>query len=172
MLAAMDDAHLIMMDTGSGLEDSIAEFEALRDCDKPVMNVESFAGNGGGYLDDPERSVSGPAWVDFEGWRRYFGAWREQDTADARGRICPGHRSYRELIRHVAGSPVGSRHLMIHVAGWFQGASRVERADQIGRGPGQWDNHFDPGPGSGRGTPAEPGIRWLLDEVAKARGNV
>ncbi len=90
-LAAMDEARLIMMDTGNGLENSISEFEALRDCGKPVMNVESFAGNGGGYLDDPERSVSadGGAWVDFEGWRRYFGAWREQDAPDARGRMGP-----------------------------------------------------------------------------------
>ncbi|MBY0268960.1 MAG: hypothetical protein K2X06_03720 [Burkholderiales bacterium] len=62
-------------------------------------------------------------------------------------------------------------HLLVHVAGWFQGASRVEHARHLGdrTAPNQWNNVFIPGHGMASGDPSAPGIRWLLKEIQDAR---
>jgi len=62
-------------------------------------------------------------------------------------------------------------HLMLHIAGWFQGGSRVELPSQLGRWDkfGQFNNVFHIGAGKADGTPGNPGIGWLLDEVERLR---
>ncbi len=175
-LAESVDVDLFCQDAGRNLKDSIAAFEALRRFGKPVINVESYGGNGGGYVDDRARSVTTPAGysVSFRakgGWNRIYGAWEEEDYRDATGRPLMGKRSYRELIRYVGRDGSGQFHLLIHVAGWFQGASRVETRTQIGdrTAPGHWNNTFTAGHGAASGDPAAPGIRWLLEEVRQAQ---
>jgi len=175
-LAKNVDVDLFCQDAGRNLKDTLAAFEALRGFGKPVINVESYGGNGGGYVDDSARAVTVPAgyFVDFSakgGWRRIYGAWEENDYKDATGRPLMGKQSYRDLVRYVGKDSARQMHLFVHVAGWFQGASRVETRHQLGprTNPGHWDNTFTAGHGTANGTPAAPGIRWLLEEMRQAR---
>lgn len=175
-LASSVNVDLFCQDAGRNLKDTLAAFEALRGYGKPIINVESYGGNGGGYIDDRSRSVVAPAGysADFSakgGWRRVYGAWEEKDYRDATDRPLMGKHSYRELIRYVGSDNSRQTHLLVHVAGWFQGASRVETASQIGprTTPGRWDNTFIAGHGAANGSTAEPGIRWLLEEMRAAR---
>jgi hypothetical protein len=168
-LSAMD---LILMDAGRDLAGSVRALECLKEHGKPVINVESFGGRGNGYIDvPPETTPLTPCAVDFAGWRRLFGVWRDQDYTNAHGRPCAGRRSYLDLIDHVGKDGSRQSHLLVHVAGWFQGASRVERPDQIGpwQEPDRWECVFHRGTGRAAGTPSDPGIGWLLDAVGAAR---
>lgn len=171
-LAKNVEVDLFCQDAGRNLKDTLAAFEALRSFGKPIINVESYGGNGGGYIDDAGRKIQSPAGysVDFTakgGWRRIYGAWEEEDYRDATNRPLMGKHSYRELIRYVGRDSNRQTHLFVHVAGWFQGASRVETAAQIGSRtvPGRWDNTFIVGHGLANGSPDAPGIRWLLEEM-------
>ncbi len=175
-LAKAVEVDLYCQDAGRNLKDTLAAFEVLRGFGKPIINVESYGGNGGGYVDDTSLGVKAPAgyWVDFNakgGWRRVYGAWEEKDYRDATGRPLMGKHSYRELIRYVGNDSSRQTHLFVHVAGWFQGASRVETASQIGprTTPGRWDNTFIAGHGAANGSTSEPGILWLLEEMRAAR---
>lgn len=174
-LASVPGLDLFCQDAGRNLKDTLAAYEALAALGKPIINVESYGGNGGGYVDDRARQVVAPAgfFVDFSakgGWRRVYGAWEEDDYQDATGRPLMGKRSYRELIRYVGRDASRQRHLFVHVAGWFQGASRVEVPEHLAAvpTPGRWNNHFGPGHGAGDGSPGAPGIRWLLEEIGRA----
>ncbi len=175
-LAKNVDVDLYCQDAGRNLKDTIAAFEALRSFGKPIINVESYGGNGGGYIDDRSRSLAAPAgytanFVANGGWRRIYGAWEEEDYRDATDRPLMGKRSYRELIRYVGSDATRQTHLLVHVAGWFQGASRVETGSQLGdrSSADRWGNTFIPGHGAANGSPASPGIRWLLEEIRAAR---
>jgi hypothetical protein len=175
-LAKAVEVDLYCQDAGRNLKDTLVAFEELRGFGKPIINVESYGGNGGGYVDDPGRSIKVPAGysVDFSakgGWRRIYGAWEEQDYRDATNRPLMGKHSYRELIRYVGRDSSRQTHLFVHVAGWFQGASRVGTAAQIGprSSPDRWDNTFIAGHGAANGSTAEPGIRWLLEEIRDSK---
>ena len=175
-LAEQVDLDLYCQDAGRNLADTIKAYEALRRFGKPIINVESYGGNGGGYIDDRSATLAAPAGyaVSFnaEGrWTRIFGAWEEEDYRDATARPLMGKRSYRELIRYVGEDTTRQTHLMVHVAGWFQGASRVQYGKQLGdpSSPGRWNNVYSIGHGAASGDPAAPGIRWLLEEVRQAR---
>jgi cellulase (glycosyl hydrolase family 5) len=174
-IADMDDVDVLMHDAGSNADEAIDAFDTLADhTDKPIINVESFGGSGQGFLDDETTSVPAPEgyYVDFPEWRRVFGAWRDEDYASATDGASAGKDSYRRLIDHVAQDPGKQIHLMIHVAGWFQGASRVGTADHLGRPgtPDKWDNTFQVGSGAADGTPENPGIGWILQRIeANAR---
>ena len=162
---------LLLHDAGRTLEEAVDAYRILGRLGKPVVNVESFGGRGNGYVDlPPSRAPEAPAEASgapaayrlpFASWTRVYGAWQEEDYVDGNGKPCAGIRSYRELIRYVAADRERHSHLMIHVGGWFQGASRVERAEQTGdwRIEGCWTNTFHPGAdgsgGAGRyGRPA------------------
>lgn len=175
-LAALPGVDLVCQDAGRSYQEAVGAFEALRTLDKPVINVESYGGNGGGYIDVMAKGTPPPAGyvLDFSGnggWRRIYGAWRDEDYRDATGRVLMGKKSYRGLMRFVAQDTSRQRHLLVHVGGWFQGASRTQRPEQLGnpRNPGKWNNVFHPGFQQGNGTPEQPGIRWILEEVAKLR---
>jgi hypothetical protein len=174
-LAAIAEADLFCQDAGRNYADTVKAFEALAATGKPVINVESYGGNGGGYVDAPAAELNAPEGyaLDFRaGWRRVYGAWRDEDYRDGTGRLLMGKRAYLDLIRYVASDTRRQFHLFAHAAGWFQGASRTETADQVGhrRDPGRWINVFGPGHGAADGTPEEPGIRWLLRAFYVARG--
>ncbi|GAA5135261.1 cellulase family glycosylhydrolase [Pseudonocardia adelaidensis] len=174
-IADMDDVDVVMQDAGSNADEAIDAFDTLQDhTDKPIINVESFGGSGQGFLDDDTRSVPAPPGysVDFPGWRRVFGAWRDEDYASATDGAIAGKDSYRRLIDHVARDPGKQIHLMVHAAGWFQGASRVGTADHLGAPgtPDRWNNTFQVGPGTADGTPGNPGIGWILERIGANRG--
>jgi hypothetical protein len=175
-LAALPGVDLVCQDAGHSHQDAVAAFEALRELDKPVINVESYRANGGGYVDDIAPRTPAPAGyaVGFSSngaWRRTFGAWREEDYRDGTGRALMGKKSYRDLMRFVAQDVTRQRHLLVHVGGWFQGASRTQRPDQVGnsRDTGKWNNVCHPGFQQGNGTTEQPGIRWILEEIATLR---
>lgn len=175
-LAALPGVDLVCQDAGRSHQEAVAAFQALHTLDKPVINVESYGGSGGGYVDVIANRTPAPAEyvLDFSGnggWRRIFGAWREEDYRDATGRALMGKKSYRDLMRFVAQDTSRQRHLLVHVAGWFQGASRTQRPEQVGnwRDTGKWNNVFHPGFQHGNGTPEQPGIRWILEEFTKLR---
>ncbi|MBY0266836.1 MAG: glycoside hydrolase family 5 protein [Burkholderiales bacterium] len=175
-LAKAVEVDLYCQDAGRNLKDTLTAFEDLRSFGKPIINVESYGGFGGGYIDDINRKLTAPPGytVEFstkDGWRRIYGVWEEKDYRDATNRPLMGKHSYRELIRYVGRDSTRQTHLFVHVAGWFQGASRVETAAQIGprTSPGRWDNTFIAGHGAANGSTAEPGIRWLLEEMRDAR---
>jgi hypothetical protein len=175
-LAALPGVDLVCQDAGRSYREAVAAFEALGAIEKPVINVESYGDSGGGYVDDISRSKPVPAeyFVNFStrgGWQRMYGVWEEEDYRDAAGRPLMGKRSYRALISYVAQDTTRQRHLLVQAAGWFQGASRVELPGQIGdwRATGKWNNTFHPGLGKAQGTVSEPGIRWLLEEIARTR---
>ncbi|GAA0928379.1 cellulase family glycosylhydrolase [Pseudonocardia zijingensis] len=170
-IADMDDVDVLMHDAGATGDEAIDAFDTLRDhTAKPIVNVESFGGSGQGFLDDETRSLPAPDGfhVDFPEWRRVFGAWRDEDYTSATDGAIAGKDSYRRLIDHVGQDPRRQLHLMVHVAGWFQGASRVGTADHLGTPgtPGQWNNTFQVGPGTADGTPENPGIGWILERIA------
>lgn len=169
-IADMDDVDVLMHDAGSNADEAIDAFDTLQHhTDKPIINVESFGGSGQGFLDDETASVPAPEgyYVDFPEWRRVYGAWRDEDYASATDGAIAGKNSYRRLIDHVGQDPGKQIHLMVHVAGWFQGASRVGTADHLGRPgtPDQWNNTFQIGSGAADGTPENPGIGWILERI-------
>lgn len=173
-IADMDDVDVVMQDAGANADEAIDAFDELQDhTDKPIINVESFGGSGQGFLDDDTRSVPAAEgyYVDFPQWRRVFGAWRDEDYASATDGAIAGKDSYRRLIDHVAGDPGKQLHLMVHAAGWFQGASRVGTADHLGAPgtPDRWNNTFQVGPGTADGTPENPGIGWILERIGASR---
>jgi hypothetical protein len=163
-------------DAGRNLKDTLAAFDALVKTGKPIVNVESFGGNGGGYVDyrGTPPTVTAGYFVDFAahgGWRRVYGVWEEEDYADATERRLMGKHAYRALIRHVGADATKQRHLLVHVAGWFQGASRVESGNQLGPAGAahKWNNRFDRGHEDAGGTLRAPGIGWLLREMGAQR---
>ena len=169
-IADMDDVDVLMHDAGATGDEAIGAFDELADrTDKPIINIESFGGSGQGFLDDDTTSVAAPQgyYVDFPGWRRVFGAWRDEDYRSATDGAIAGKDSYRRLIDHVAQDPDKQLHLMVHVAGWFQGASRVGTPDHLGEPgtPDEWNNDFAVGPGTADGTPENPGIGWILERI-------
>ena len=190
-LGQIQEVDAVCHDAGRTFSESVEAFDALAALDKPIINVESFGGDGGGFIDHPLSSGNGtgstsastaparpgyfvdvkPADSDKSPFRRVFGAWEEDDYKDANGRALVGRKAYRDLIARIVAEPTGRWHLMVHAAAWFQGASRVADATQLGAPgtPGRWNNTFGPGPGSGAGTAADPGIRWLLQTMARAR---
>jgi hypothetical protein len=169
-IADMDDVDVLMHDAGATGDEAIGAFDELANrTDKPIINIESFGGSGQGFLDDDTKSVAAPPgyYVDFPEWRRVYGAWRDEDYRSATDGAIAGKDSYRRLIDHVAQDPRKQLHLMVHVAGWFQGASRVGTADHLGEPgtPDEWNNDFAVGPGAADGTPENPGIGWILNEI-------
>ena len=173
-IADMDELDVLMHDAGSNADEAIESFETLKDrTSKPIINIESFGGSGQGFVDDRTKSVAAPEgyYVDFPEFRRVFGALRDEDYDSENGSVT-GKDGYRRLIDHVAQDPGQQLHLMVHLAGWFQGASRVGRDDDLGDPgtPGRWNNDFEVGPGAADGTPENPGIRWILEHIeANAR---
>jgi hypothetical protein len=174
-IADLDDVDVLMHDAGATGDEAIDSFEALKDhTSKPIINVESFGGSGQGFVDDETRTAAAPPgyYVDFPEWRRVFGAWRDEDYRSGSGGASAGKDSYRRLIDYVGQDAGRQVHLMVHVAGWFQGASRVGTPDHLGE-PGtadEWNNTFEVGPGAADGTPENPGIGWILERIeANAR---
>jgi hypothetical protein len=169
-IADMDDVDVVMHDAGANADEAIDAFEKLKDhTSKPIINIESFGGSGQGFVDDDTKSVAAPDGyhVDFPEWRRIYGAWRDEDYRSATDGAIAGKDSYRRLIDHVGQDPDKQIHLMVHVAGWFQGASRVGTPDHLGE-PGtrdEWNNDFTVGPGAADGTPENPGIGWILERI-------
>jgi hypothetical protein len=169
-IADLDDVDVLMHDAGATGDEAIDAFETLKDhTGKPIINVESFGGSGQGFVDDETRTAAAPPgyYVDFPEWRRVFGAWRDEDYRSASDGASAGKDSYRRLIDHVGQDPGKQVHLMVHVAGWFQGASRVGTPDHLGE-PGtadEWNNDFETGPGTADGTPENPGIGWILERI-------
>lgn len=175
-IAGLPEVDVVMQDAGNTLAEATAVLDDLRArTPKPVMNVESFEGYGGGMSDDLTMTAAPPPGytVDFPRFRRVFGAFAE---ADERNPLVPRHvagrTAYRGLVDHVAQDAERRTHLMIHLPAWFQGASRVARPGQVGRlgEPGYWNNAFHPGFGSADGTVANPGIRWILEHVRQRAG--
>lgn len=175
-LSRLPEVGVICHDMGGNAESAGRALGESKLCAKPVVNVESFGGRGCGYIDDP--SLLGaepqPYSIDFTRygkWRRLYGVWRDDDYRDGRGETMAGRRSYLALLRSVMGDRDRQTHLMLHIAGWFQGGSRVELPSQLGRWdkPGQFNNVFHIGTGKADGTPGNPGIGWLLDEVERLR---
>jgi hypothetical protein len=169
-IAELDDVDVVLHDAGADGDEAIDAFEELTDhTGKPVVNVESFGGSGQGFVDEPPATPAREGhYVDFPGWRRIYGAWRTEDSASGSGGAVAGKDSYLRLIDYVGRHPDKRVHLMVHVAGWFQGASRVGTADHLGEPstPNRWNNTFDVGPGAADGTSAHPGIRWILERIA------
>jgi hypothetical protein len=169
-IADMDDVDVLMHDAGANADEAIDAFDELQGrTDKPIINIESFGGSGQGFVDDESRSAAAPEgyYVDFPEWRRVYGAWRDEDYSSGSDGASAGKDSYRRLIDHVAQDPRKQISLMVHVAGWFQGASRVGTPDHLGD-PGtrdQWNNDFEVGPGAADGTPENPGIGWILEAI-------
>jgi len=174
-LVDLPELDVVMQDAGWDAKEAIATFDMLRAyTKKPVMNIESFGGSGSGFLDDPTKRARAPEgyFIDFPEWRRIYGAWEDKDFWSGRGRFIAGKDSYLSLIDYVGRDPEKRTHLLVHVAGWFQGASRTEKAEQLGPPgtPGRWNNTFAVGPGQADGTPENPGIRWILERIkAQAR---
>jgi cellulase (glycosyl hydrolase family 5) len=169
-IADLDDVDVVMHDAGANADEAIDAFDELEHhTKKPIINVESFGGSGQGFLDDETASAPAPEgyYVDFPEWRRVFGAWRDEDYASGSEGAIAGKDSYRRLIDHVGQDPGKQIHLMVHVAGWFQGASRVGTADHLGAPgtPDQWNNTFQVGSGAADGTPENPGIGWILERI-------
>jgi cellulase (glycosyl hydrolase family 5) len=173
-IAEMDEVDVLMHDAGANGDEAIDAFETLKDrTDKPIINIESFGGSGQGFMDDSTRSVAAPEgyYLDFGESRRIFGALRDEDYQSDNGSVA-GKDSYRRLIDHVGQDQGKQIHLMVHLAGWFQGASRVGSPDDLGEPgtPGRWNNTFQVGPGAADGTPENPGIAWILEQIkANAR---
>jgi Cellulase (glycosyl hydrolase family 5) len=168
-IADMDELDVLMHDAGSNADEAIESFETLKgQTSKPIINIESFGGSGQGFVDDPTKSVAAPEgyYIDFPEFRRVFGALRDEDYDSENGSVT-GKDGYRRLIDHVGQDPGQQIHLMVHLAGWFQGASRVGRDDDLGDPgtPGRWNNDFEVGPGAADGTPENPGIRWVLEHI-------
>ncbi len=65
----------------------------------------------------------------------------ENRLQKGRGETMAGRRSYLGLLRSVMADRDRQTHLMLHIAGWFQGGSRVELPSQLGRWdkPGQFN---------------------------------
>jgi hypothetical protein len=168
-IADLDDVDVLMHDAGSDGGKAIDAFEELKDhTSKPIINVESFGGSGQGFLDDSSSVAAREGYyIDFPEWRRIFGAWRDEDYVSGSAGAIAGKDSYRRLIDYVGQDPRKQVHLMVHVAGWFQGASRVGTPDHLGDPgtPEQWNNDFDTGPDAADGTPEHPGIRWILERI-------
>jgi hypothetical protein len=173
-IADLDQVDVLMHDAGFTGDEAIDAFEELKgETSKPIINIESFGGAGQGFQDDATMSVAAPEgyYVDFGDRRRVFGAVPDEDYATENG-AAAGKDSYRRLIDHVGQDPDQQIHLMVHMAGWFQGASRVGDADELGEPgtPQHWNNTFQVGPGAADGTPANPGIGWVLERIkANAR---
>ncbi len=173
-IADMDQLDVLMHDAGASADSAIESFETLKgQTDKPIINIESFGGSGQGFVDDESKSVAAPEgyYVDFPEFRRIFGALRDEDYESENGAVT-GKDGYRRLIQHVGQDQGQQLHLMVHLAGWFQGASRVGSDDDLGDPgtPGKWNNDFEVGHGAADGTPENPGIRWILEEIqANAR---
>jgi Cellulase (glycosyl hydrolase family 5) len=168
-IAELNEVDVLMHDAGSNADEAIDAFEELKNqTSKPIINIESFGGSGQGFVDDPTKSVNAPEgyYVDFPEWRRVFGALRDEDYQSENGSVA-GKDSYRRLIDHVGQDPGQQIHLMVHLAGWFQGASRVGSPDDLGDPgtPDRWNNDFEVGPGTADGTPENPGIGWILERI-------
>lgn len=174
-IAEIPELDIVMQDAGRTGPEAIAVFEDLRRrTPKAIINVESFEGFGSGTLDDLTMTVRPPPGytVDFRQFRRVFGAWVDADTTNPiLNRATAGRLSYLSLIDHVGRDAERRTHLMVHVAGWFQGASRVEGPDQLGTPgqPGRWNNAFHVGHGLADGTVENPGIRWILERIRAHR---
>ena len=170
-VAELADNQIILHDAGDDGPGSVAVHEELRRFGKPIMNVESFAGRGNGHVDDDSRQAAAPEgyYLDFPGWRRVYGAWREQDYRTGLGTPTIGRRAYLQLIDAVGNDATRQTHLLIHVGSWFQGASRAGRLSQLGTAgtAGHWNNTFAPGYGDADGTLRQPGIRWILNRIAR-----
>lgn len=170
-IADIPELDIVMQDAGRTGPETIAVFDDLRRrTPKAIINVESFEGFGSGTLDDLTMSVRPPPGytVDFPRFRRVFGAWVDEDTTNPiLNRATAGRTSYLALIDHVGRDAERRTHLMVHVAGWFQGASRVEGPAQLGRPgePGRWNNAFHVGHGIADGSIDAPGIRWILERI-------
>jgi hypothetical protein len=175
-LAALPDVDLICHDIGGSADAALKALQETKAGDKPVVNVESFAGKGAGYFDDPRRDTPVPPpyttdFLKYGNWRRWYGVWADEDYPDGRGETLAGRQSYLKLIRGVMTDPDRQMHLMVHVAGWFQGGSRVESAEHLGdwTKPDKFNNVFHRGHGKADGTKGNPGIGWILDEIEKLR---
>ncbi|TVR60757.1 MAG: hypothetical protein EA426_04435 [Spirochaetaceae bacterium] len=172
-IAALGSVEIVLTDAGRDLESSIAAYDELADCGKPVMNVESFGGNGRGHADDPTFSVASPPeyTIEFPEWRRVVGAWEIDDYHDGGGKLCQGRQSYESLIEYVGGDTSLRNHLLVHAGAWFQGAGAVPTVDKVGAfgRPGTWTNVFHLGHGTGDGTAESPGIGWILRQFKAIR---
>jgi len=174
-IADIPELDIVMQDAGRTGPETIAVFDDLRRrTPKAIINVESFEGFGSGTLDDLTKTLRPPPGytVDFRQFRRVFGAWVDADTTNPiLNRATAGRLSYLSLIDHVGRDAERRTHLMVHVAGWFQGASRVEGPEQLGEPgqPGRWNNAFHVGHGLADGTVENPGIRWILERMRAHR---
>jgi hypothetical protein len=173
--AQLPEIDLICQDAGGTARSALLAMDELRASGKPIINVETFGGHGGGYWDDTTTSASARAgyYLDFGsrgGFRRAYGVFLDGEYEDATGRKLAGRRDYESIIAAAVNDPEKQIHLMVHVAGWFQGASRTERSGQVGRAgaPGEWGNAFFSGAGPGEGTLAAPGVAWILRAAARA----
>jgi hypothetical protein len=174
--APLPEIDLVCQDAGDDPASAARFMDELKRFGKPVVNVESFGASGGGYVDvaAPPRALPASFSATFTargGFHRVYGAFEEDAYADALGRRLVGRRGYRDLIARVARDPDRQLHLMLHVAGWFQGASRTENAAHIAETPGggRWTNVFGAGDPDADGTIDRPGIAWILRAVAGAR---
>jgi hypothetical protein len=173
-LSRADELDIVLFDAGAGGREAIAALEMLRAfTDKPIANVESFKGSGHAFLDDRTHSVTAPAgyYIDYPDFRRVFGAWEDEDYWTAAGQYAAGRNSYLRLIDDVCADTRRQTHLLVHAAGWFQGASRVAEPARLGRAgtAGAWSNTFAVGHGRADGTTENPGIQWILDYFRRKR---
>jgi hypothetical protein len=180
-IAAVAEIDIVSQNAGRTTVEAIASFDSLRSFGKPIVNIETYGSNAGGFVDDPSKTLVAPAasFVDFVGWRRVFGAWKEDDYLDGTGRVLVGRTNTKALIAYVGTDVTNQTGLIIHVGGWFQGASRVESPAQLGPwgSVGQWNNVFQRGWGSADGTVDDdgrinaPGIKWILRAVQDHKQN-
>jgi hypothetical protein len=175
-LAGLADVDLICHDIGGNADAALKALQETKAGNKPVINVESFGGKGAGYFDDPQSEPPTPrpystVFTKLGSWRRWYGVWPDEDYKDGRGETLAGRQSYLRLIRGVMTDPDTQLHLMVHVAGWFQGGSRVESAEHLGdwTKPDKFNNVFHRGLGKADGTKGNPGIGWILDEIERLR---
>lgn len=173
-LARLPELDIVLQDAGWNAEAAIAAFDMLcAIASKPVVNVESFLGSGNAYIDvEPGEPEAVPGYyLEFPGYRRVFGAWADEDGWSATQSYLAGRRSYLRLIDHVGRDATRQTHLLVHAAGWFQGASRVREPAQVGAAgfPGRWGNTCHVGHGQAAGTVKDPGIKWVLDRFKMIR---
>lgn len=159
-LAVRDGIDAVFFDWHSPSREAVEAYRAAGSS-KPLMNVESFGGQGQAFSEEedaPEhgRNVSWPRWQG-NGDGAPAGRRRIQGAFPPEGKIETHHGKgdYLAEVEYAARTPGFS--LFGHFAGWFQGPSR----------DAGFDNRFDLG---GAGTHDDPGIRWYFEAVARAKG--
>jgi hypothetical protein len=159
-LSLMDGIDVVFFDWHGTSKEAVDAYRAAGST-KPLMNVEVFGGQGQAYSEEDDvsehgQNVSWPQWKGTgdappAGRRRVQGAFPPEGQLESHH----GKADYLAEIEFAARTPCFS--LFGHFAGWYQGPSRAPT----------FDNRFDLG---GSGTHADPGIRWYMEAVARARG--